>query len=112
MRKLSGLGIVFVLKTCSLGERVDGLLRSGQEMPTLSCAGTSISLQKFCFLGGRHLRGFAGIEADGENVELVADVELQHSERALQSAEDFSAKHGALVVNEIEDHRLSAEVIG
>src|SRR5437588_4317923 len=111
MRKLSGLGIVFVLKTCSLGERVDGLLRSGQEMPTLGCAGTSVSLHKLCLLCGCHRRGLARIVADGKHVELVADIELEHPEGAFQSTKDFTAKHGALVVDEVEDHRLSAEVI-
>src|SRR5438876_8020833 len=105
MRELAGLGIVLVLKTCGLGERINGLLRSGQEMPTLSCAGTSISLQEFCLLGGCHCRSFAWIEADGEDVELVAYIEFEHSESAFQSAEDFSTEHGALVVDEVQDDR-------
>src|ERR1700693_1282881 len=111
MRELAGLGVVFVLKTCGLGERVDGLLRSGQEMPSLSCAGTSISLQEFYFLCRSHRWGLAGIEADGKDVELVADIEFEHAQSALQAAEDFSAEHGALVIDEVQDHRLFSEII-
>ena len=80
-------------------------------MPTLGCTGTSVSLQEFRLLGGCHRRSFARIEADGKDVELVADIELQHSQRALQSAEDFSTEHGALVVDEVQDHWLFAKVI-
>src|SRR5256885_6615093 len=87
------------------------MLWSGQEMPTLRRAGTSIPLQKFCLLCGCHRRCLTWIETDGKDLKLVADIEFEHAQGALQSAKDFSTEHGALVVDEVEDHRLFVVII-
>ena len=37
--------------------------------------------------------------------------ELHHLERACEPAQDFAAEHWALVVNQVQDHGLLAEVV-
>src|SRR5580698_5502040 len=79
-------------------------------MPALSRASPAVAFQKFSLLRGCHFRGFFGIEAHREDIELVPNIELQHSQRAFQSAEDFSAQHGTLVVNQTQDERPPAKL--
>ena len=76
-----------------------------------SGVGASVALEIFGFLCGGDFGRFSRIEADGDDVELVADVELDHLHRAAEAGERFSAKHGAVVVDEVEDQRLLAEVV-
>ena len=85
--------------------------RSGQEMPAGRGAGTAVALEIVLLLGGGDLGRLLRIEADGDDFEFVADVELHHLHGAGQAGEGFSAEHGAVVVDEVEDQRLLAEVI-
>src|SRR5438270_495425 len=52
-----------------------------------------------------------GVEADGDDVEFFAHVELHHAQRILESAENLSTKHGAGEVDQVEDDGLLAEVV-
>ena len=111
VRVLVDPGIVLILEADGLGERVDRLRRSGQEMPAAGCAGTAVALEIVLLLCGGDGRRFLRIEADGDDVEFVADIELHHLHGAGQSGERFAAEHGAVVVDEVQDQRLFAEVV-
>src|SRR5580698_3014240 len=80
-------------------------------MPALFGARALVALQDLGFLLGGGIGRISGIEAYGDDVELVADVELQDAQGALKAVELFTAKHGAGEVDEVEDERLLAEVI-
>src|SRR5947209_3956497 len=80
-------------------------------MPSLRGTGTSVTPQIFRLLRRRHLRRFAGIEAHRDDLKLLPHIELQHAERTFETAKDFSAQHRALVIDQIQDDRLLAEVI-
>src|SRR5579862_8756418 len=80
-------------------------------MPAISSAGAAVTPDELSFLFRRHLRGFFRIEAHGEDIEFSADVELQDAQRAFETAQHFAAEHWALVVNQVEDHRLLAEIV-
>ena len=57
------------------------------------------------FFCARLLRRVARIDADGDDVELLADVELQLRQRAGRPLEHHAAEHRAAVVHEVEEHR-------
>src|ERR1700730_15749036 len=80
-------------------------------MPASGTARSSVTPQIFRLLRGRHFWSLFRIETHCKNVEFLSDIELQHSECALQPTQDFSAQHRALVVNKIQNRRLLAEVI-
>ena len=72
---------------------------------------TAVAVDVIVFLGPSHLRRFAGIEAHGNNFEFLAQIELDHLHGAGQSGENLATKHGAVVVREVKDQRLAAEVV-
>ena len=71
-------GVVLILEADGLGQGVDGFGGAGQEVPAGGGARTSVALEVFRFFGGGDRRGFLRIEADGDDFEFVADVELDH----------------------------------
>ena len=72
-------------------------------------AGAVVPLQVGRLLRRRQLRRLLRIEAHGDDVELLADAELQHAQRARQAVQHLRAEHRALVVHERQDHRPLAE---
>src|ERR1700734_1151832 len=80
-------------------------------MPTRSGTGTSVAFEVVRFLGSCDLRRFLRIEAHRDDIELIADIELDHLHGAGEAGEGFSAKHGAVVINEVEDQGFFAEVV-
>jgi hypothetical protein len=103
--------IVLILEADSLGECVDRVGGSGEEMPAGRGARASVALEVFLLLGGGDRGRFLRVEADRDDVELIADVELHHLHGAAESGEGFAAEHGAVVVDQVQDQRLRSEVV-
>src|SRR5579864_6001875 len=82
-----------------------------EEMPALFRAGTLVTAEELGFLFGGSLGRVMRVEADGDDVEFFAHVELHHAQRILESAEHLSTKHGAGKVDQVEDDGLLAEVV-
>src|SRR5579864_682011 len=80
-------------------------------MPARGRARSSVTSQVFRLLRGRHFWGLFRIETHSENVELFSNIKLQYSQGAFQPAQDFSAQHWTLVVDQIKNYRLLAEVV-
>ena len=75
VRELVGLGVVRVLEAGGVRELLDGALRSGQEVPAVGGAETAVAFDVLVLLHRRLLGRVARIDADGDDVELFADVE-------------------------------------
>ena len=58
-------------------------------------------------LGGG-LGGVLGIEADGDDFEVLAGIERDGLQAAGQAVQDLGAEHGAAVIDGRQDHRLAA----
>src|SRR3954469_2977588 len=62
-------------------------------------------------LSRSEFRGFARIEADGDNVKLISRVERYGAKISNQSIQRQRAEVRALVVNKCENDRLLSEII-
>ena len=83
----------------------------GQEMPAGGGIGTTVAVDVIFLLGRRHLGRFARIEAYGDHIEFVTHVELHQTHGAGKAGQSFSTEHGAVVINQVQDERLAAEVV-
>ena len=101
-----------VAEADGFGQRVDIGLRAGKKMPAIGGFRAAIALQISALLGRGQIRGLGGIDADHDNVEVLAGSEPHHLESAGEAVELFRAEHGALVVDQRQDGRLLAEVTG
>ena len=93
------------------GHPADAGLVAGEEVPALLGARPLVGVEVDRLLGRRHHRGLARVEADGDDVELLAGGLLEHAQPAHQPVEDLGAEHRALVVDEGQHHRPGAEVL-
>src|SRR4029077_8518545 len=98
--ELFGLRVVFVLKSGRLRDRVDRVRLADKEMPSPLGAGAVVAPQKLLFLLRGDLGSVLGIEANRDDFEFLAYIELQHSQSAFQAGKLFTAQHRAAVVNE------------
>src|SRR5882757_3423857 len=109
---LSGLLVPLELETDGLGERIDRVGWTSQEMPALVCAGPAVAAHDVALFGGGHVGRFVGIETYGDYVEILADVERQDFKRSGEALQHFTTEHRALVVAEVQDDGASmAEVV-
>ncbi len=94
-----------------LRETVDRSLITGQKMPGGRGAWLLVArdIPGFLRRGGR--RRVARIEADGDDLEILAGLEREHIERARQAVDDQRAQHRAVVVREHHHDGSLAEVI-
>jgi hypothetical protein len=104
--ELVGLRIVLIVEADRVGQGLDVGLVAGKEVPAVRGARAVVALEVCLFLGGGDLDGVLGIEADADHFELLAGVEGEHAEGALESAQDLRAEHRAAVVDEREDDGL------
>ena len=111
MRVLVDLGVVRVAEPDGARQLRDRVLAAGEEMPSGLGALTLVALDVCRLLAPRQLRRLARIEAHRDDVELLADREVQHADGAHQSVEDLRAQHRALVVGQHQNHRTTAEVV-
>src|SRR5260370_41851439 len=82
-----------------MGDRVDRGPLSGEEVPACGSLRTAVALQVKGLLLRRLLRRLAGIDADDDDIEVLARRELHHLERAGKTVQPFGAEHGAAVVD-------------
>ena len=111
MSELPSLLIVRILEANCLGDRVDRFLWARQEMPAVGGPRPVVAFENCGLLCGRQFGRVFGIKADREDVEFFPHVKFQDLQRALQSHEEFAAKHGTAVVNQAEHQGLLSEVI-
>src|SRR5258707_5201897 len=111
MRKLIDLRVVLILEAHGLGERVDRLRGTSQKMPPCVRTRTAVTFHVVLLLGGRYLWRLSWIEADRDYLEFLAHIELHQPHRAAEAGQRLSAQHGAVVVDEVQDQRLLAEIV-
>jgi hypothetical protein len=80
-------------------------------VPSRLGARTPVTLQVGLLLCRGEPGPFLRIDADRNDVELLADVEVEHLQRAGHSVEHLGAEHRALVIHHRQQHRAFAEVI-
>ena len=80
-------------------------------MPARGGVGAAVATDVVLLLGGGHLGSFARIEAHGDYVEFIADIELYQAHGAGESGQSLAAQHGAVVINQVEDQGLVAEIV-
>src|SRR5262245_29866759 len=113
MCELACLVIPHVPKSHRLSEGGDRSLVTGQKMPAALCSWPLVAIDVDFLLGGSDLGCLARIEADCEHVKLFPGVKLEHAQRAGGSIEYLVAQHGAIKVNQGQNHRSSLmEVFG
>ncbi len=99
-------------EVCGFGGGFNGFFRAGEKMPAGIRLRAAEMNEGFLFLFRGHVRRFAGIEADENNIIVAAGIEAEHAERADHALLDLIAEHRAAVVDEREDHRLLlAEIV-
>ena len=77
--KLLGVLVPGVVESRRLGQRVDRRLLSGQEVPALCRARALVAVEIGLLHAGRQHRRFLWIEADGHDVEFLADRFVNHA---------------------------------
>ena len=89
------------------GEPLDRALRSGQEVPAVGGAEAAVAVDVLRLLHRGLFGRVARIDADGDDVELFADVETELGERVGDAVHDHGTEHRAAVVHEVEQDRLA-----
>src|ERR1041385_35114 len=108
VRELVALRVVGVLEAGDVRNLADGRLRPGEEVPGAHRLEAAVALHIFLFLRRGVARGVARIDADGDDLVLLAGIELQRGERGDDALHDHAAEHRAAVVHEDEEERLRA----
>ena len=85
--------------------------RTGSAIPQATRAGTAVLADVQFFAGGGNLGRITRIEADGNDVELIADVECQIAQAVRHTVQDQRAEHRAAVIDRSEDDGLTSESI-
>ena len=80
-------------------------------MPSVGRLGPSIALQVEGLLLRCDLRRLAGVDADEDDLEVLARSQPYHLQRAGNAVHLLGAEHGAVIVNQREDGGALAEVI-
>ena len=112
VRELLRFLVPGVTEAGGLCQPLDRRLVAGQEMPARAGARLLVALEVDRLLRGRGCGRIARVEADGDDLEVLARVERQHAERARQAVDDLRAQHRTVVVGEHHHHRPLAEVVG
>ena len=81
VRELPDLLVVRVAEADGVGQRVDRCLRPGQEVPAAGRLRPAVALDVARLLLRRQARAFLRVEADRDDVELAAGLEVQDAER-------------------------------
>src|ERR1700720_4990574 len=96
------LGIEGEPKVGGFGRSFNGFFRASEEMPAGVRLRAAEMGQSLLFLFGGHLRRFAGIEADENNLIVASGIEREHAQHTDDALLDLIAKHRAAVINEGE----------
>ena len=106
MSELAGRGVVGVAESYGSGQGFDLRLVAGEKVPALGTAGAAIEAGIELMLDVGENGSLAGIDADGDDVEILADLERQLLGAVQKAVQHFRAQHRALVIDEREDDRL------
>ena len=111
VRELLRIRVPHISEAGRLREAIDGRLVARQEVPRRRGARLFVARDVTGFLrrGGR--RRVARIEADGDDLEILAGLEREHVERAREPVDDERAEHRAVVVREHQHDRPRPEVV-
>ena len=81
---------------------------AGEQVPAVGRAGAAVALQVHLLLAGGGFGGVLGVEADGDDFEILAGIERDGFQAAGQAVQDLGAEHGAAVIDRRQDHGLAA----
>src|SRR5579859_1724814 len=82
-----------------------------QKMPAICGAGATVHSGVKRLLGFGQDRLFGRVNADGEDVEILADRERNLLEAAIKAVKHLGAQHRAAVIDERENHGLASDEI-
>ena len=100
-----------IAKSHCLSQGVDLRLLTGEEVPACGGLGMAVALDVHRLLFRGELRALGGIDADSDDVEVLAGAELDHLERADEAIQLLRAEHGAGVIDDGENDRALGEVV-
>jgi hypothetical protein len=109
---LVGALVVDVAEADGPGEGLDLGLVAGEEVPAGGGAFAAVVADVLGLLFGGERGSFFRVDADGDDLELLAGAELERLERLGHAVERHRAQAGAAVVDQGEDDGLFAEVVG
>src|SRR5713101_779910 len=91
-------------------ELVNGIFRSRQEMPPGHGFGAAEARHRRLLLLAGHVRGFARVEADEDNLVIPRWIEGDRLERGDDALLELIAEHRAAVIDEHQHDRLLPEI--
>ncbi len=100
-----------VAEAGGVADCVDGRLLPGEVVPSVGRLGPSIALQVEGLLPGGDLRRLAGVDADEDDVEVLARSEMHHHQSAGNAVHLLRAEHGAVVIDQRQNRGALAEVV-
>src|SRR4029079_6959270 len=111
VRELPGVRVVGVAEADGPREPRDLRGATREKTTALASARPLVAREIVGLLRARQLRRIPRIETHGDDVELLADREIQRAERARQPVQDLGAQHRALEVVQGQDHRTVPEEV-
>ena len=111
VRVLLDVGVVGVAEADGVGQRLDRRLGAGQEVPAVRRRRPPVVRHVGRLLVGGEAEVVFRVDADDDDVEVLAGVERQGLQRAGHAVQDLRAEHRALVIREREHHGTGAEVL-
>ena len=81
-------------------------------MPAVRGPGAPVRLEDVLLLLLREFGSLAGVEAHGDDLELLPDVPGERAEAPEETFDHHAAEHRALEVHQVEDDGLLPEVLG
>ena len=106
VRKLRRRLVVNEAVSDGRGELLDLRLVTGKKMPAVNSAGTAVKPGIHDLLRVGEHGFFRGINAEGDDVEILANTQRDFLQCVQRGVEHFGAKHRTLIVNERKDCRL------
>src|SRR5262245_18085405 len=104
MSENAGFRIEGITEVGRLGDRVDRILRTGQEVPASRRFWPAVVRQCRLLVLRRHVRRFARVETDENHVVLAAGVERKHLQLSDYGLLHLIAQHWAAVVHESQKY--------
>src|SRR5439155_22247063 len=109
--ELTAAGVERVAEARFVRELTDRRFLAREEMPAGRRSRPSVAFEIELLFRGSQRRSLARIDADNDDIELIAGAELQVLQALDKPVEHERAEHRAFVVTEHEHDRLAPEVI-
>src|SRR5882762_1553603 len=107
MCELTGARIIGIAEAHGTGQALDLRLASREKVPP-GCA-FRVAPQILVPFSLGELGRFSRIDTDADDLEIAARFERHPTQTANQTVQYLRAQHGALVIDQRQDHRLAAE---